>query len=185
MSQVQVQTKFLTAIPPQNSTPTVDGRELEQMVGVALLGDLNQQLADISANMERQVQEKQTLRGEIESIYSMKQNKEILTIEGQSYRDLSPEEAMLLNVTHSATPQTDENGDLTGYRIKEDSFQEATKAVVKTRDERLSGLNSNSELTMLKIQSLIDQRKNALTLLSNLLAASNDVAQNIIGNIRN
>ncbi|MDX1412110.1 MAG: hypothetical protein R3351_08120, partial [Nitrospirales bacterium] len=134
--------------------------------------------------MEHQLEEKQNIRAEMETIYGMKSNKEVLGIEGQSYVDLAPEEARILNVVHTATPQTDALGDVIGYRLKEDQFTQAADGAIKIREERLSELNSNGELTMLKIQSLVDQRKNALTLLSNLLRASNDVAQTIISNIR-
>lgn len=185
MNAIQVQTQNLTQIGRSDTDPLIDGQELDQMVSVALLGDLNQQLADISDHMEFQIEEKQGIRSEIEEIYSMKKDKEILSIEGQNYRDLSPDEAHILKVTQTATPQTNKNGEVTGYRITEEAFQEAADAGVKSRKNHLNELNSNSELTMLKIQSLIDQRKNALTLLSNLLASSNSVAQTIIGNIRN
>jgi len=184
MNNISIQTQTLSATQTKAPGETVDGRELEQMVGVALIGDLNQQLADISNTMEHQLQEKQGLREEMEAIYSMK-DKEIIDSNGTNYRELNLEEATLLKVRETAIPQIDPEGEVTHYLIEEDAFQEATKAGVKIREGKLSGLNSNGELTMLKIQSLIDQRKNALTLLSNLLAASNKVAQNIIGNIRN
>jgi hypothetical protein len=160
------------------------GTELEQMVGVGLLGDLNGQLADISARMNRQIEEKQELRGEIDSIVALRQGREPLEINGQQYRDLSPQEAELLGVTQEAVPQTDESGAVTGYRLAEDLFQGAVAEAIHRREQGLASLNGDGELVMLKIQSLIDQRKNALTLLSNLMAASNEVAKTIINNIR-
>jgi hypothetical protein len=173
----------------QNSSITstskpITGTELEQMVGVGLLGDLNQQLADISSQMERQITEKQDLRNQIDTIFQVKQEQEILEINGQKFRDLTPEQAELLGVTQEATPQTNEAGQVTGYRLSEDLFQQAVDQAVQRRDEGLSSLNGDGELMMLKIQSLVDQRKNALMLLSNLMAASNEVAKTIISNIR-
>jgi hypothetical protein len=47
-----------------------------------------------------------------------------------------------------------------------------------------SGIGSIDEITMLKVQSLVDQRKNALTFLSNLLASADGVARTIIANIK-
>ena len=185
MNSMQVPTQNLSYVQNQNVYTTVSGRELEQMVGVALLGDLNSQLADISEKMRYQVQARQAIRQEMEAIYAMKQNSEALDIEGQSYMDLSLEEAKLLAIIQSATPQTDKSGEVSGYRIKEEKFQEAIKASLKTREDKLADLNSNAEITMLQVQSLVDQRKNALTLLSNLIAASGGVARTIIGNIRN
>ena len=185
MNSIIVQNENLSIASRQAPAQAVDGQELEQIVGVALLGDLNTQLADISEAMERQVQDKQTLRAEMETLYRLRQDKEALNIEGQSYRDFSPQEAELLGVTRIATPQTDEQGRVTGFRIKDELFKEANDSQIKIREEQISELNGNAELVMLKIQSLVEQRKNALTLLSNLMASANDVAQNIIGNIRN
>ena len=167
-----------------NRASPITGTELEQMVGIHLLNDLNGQLSDISSQMERQLKEKQTLREEIDSILKLKQGREILEIKGQKYRDLSPQEAECLGVTQEAVPQTDETSQVTGYRIPEIVFQQATEVAVQKREDGLSSLNGEGELVMLKIQSLVDQRKNALTLLSNLLAASHEVAKTIISNVR-
>jgi hypothetical protein len=162
----------------------VTGTELEQIVGVGLLRDLNGQLADISSHLERQIEEKQTLRGEIDAIVKLKQSRELLEINGQKYRDLSPAEAALVGVTQESVPQTDETGQILGYRLGEDLFQQATETAIKQREDALASLNGDGEMVMLKVQSLVDQRKNALTLLSNLMAASHDVAKTIINNIR-
>lgn len=172
--------------PPEESTrQAITGNELEQWIGWGLLEDLNGQLADISSQMERQLKEKQVLRDEVETIHRIKSRKETLSIEGQNYRDLSPEEAHLLGVTQMATPQTDAMGTVTAYRMKEENFQEAAAVALELRERSLSNLNNHGEMTMIEIQSLVDQRKNALTLLSHLFAVSDHVAQSIIGNIGN
>lgn len=184
MNPTELPNQKLTVTPSRSTGPLVDGRELEELVSAGLVNDINGQLADISKSMQDQLEQKQSIRAEMEIIYTMRSRKEVLNIEGQTYVDLNPEEAGILDLVHTATPQTDENGTILGYRIKEDQFNEATANALETREGRLSELNSNGELTMLKIQSLVDQRKNALTLLSNLLRASNDIAQTIINNIR-
>ena len=50
--------------------------------------------------------------------------------------------------------------------------------------KELAQLNSNSELTAIQIQSLVEQRKNALTLLSNLIAVNCSTLQSIIQNMK-
>jgi hypothetical protein len=184
MNATELTHQKLSVTPSASTAPLVDGRELEELVSAGLVNDINGQLADISKGMQDQLEQKQNIRAEMETLYTMRTHKEILNIEGQSYVDLDPEEAQFLDLIHTATPQTDPNGNILGYRIKEEQFDEATDSALKSREEKLSDLNSNGELTMLKIQSLVDQRKNALTLLSNLLRASNDIAQTIINNIR-
>jgi len=55
---------------------------------------------------------------------------------------------------------------------------------IADRESRLSELNSNPEFTAVQIQSLSDQRKSALNLLSNLIAACGELAKAIIANVR-
>lgn len=184
MNPTEITQQKLTVNPSPSTGPQVDGRELEELVSAGLVNDLNGQLADISKGMQDQLEQKQSIRAEMEIIYTMRTHKEVLDIEGQGYVDLNPEEARILDLVHTATPQTDQDGTILGYRIVEEQFNEATDSALKIREDQLSSLNSNGELTMLKIQSLVDQRKNALTLLSNLLRASNDIAQTIINNVR-
>ncbi len=168
----------------QQAGAATSGTELETLVATSLVGDLNQQLADISDQMKRQLEEKKGIRGELEAIYSLKRDAPVQDIDGVKYVDLSAAQAQLLGVTQKAMPLASENGEVRSYRLKEEEFLEAAKSATELRESRLEGLNSNHELTMIKVQSLIEQRKNAMTLLSNLLAAAGEVAKTIIGNIR-
>ncbi len=162
----------------------IDGREFEQLVGAGLLEDMNQQLSDISYKMEQELVQKQGIRKEIESLYQMEQGKKVIKVNGNQYIDVSPEDAILLGISGDAIPSTDSDGKVTSYRITKEQFDEAIKSGIYLRDEQLKEMNSNNELTMIQIQSLVDQRKNLLNLLSNLMASANSVAQNIIQNIR-
>lgn len=159
-------------------------QQLEQMVGTSLLADLNEQLTQISQKMAHEVTEKRTLRQEIETIYQIDQQNPPIEADGKVFHDLSPEETQLLNLTETAIPQEVEGDKVTLYRVTGEQLQESSKQAVKIREGKLQDINSDGELTMLKIQSLVDQRKNILNLMSNLLAADNSVAQNIIQNIR-
>ncbi len=92
------------------------GTELETMVATSLVSDLNQQLADISNQMKRQLEEKKGIRGELEAIYSLKKEAPVQAIDGVRYVDLSAAQAQLLGVTAQATPLSSENGEVTRYR---------------------------------------------------------------------
>lgn len=46
------------------------------------------------------------------------------------------------------------------------------------------GLQSNAELAMISLQSLMSQRQTAITLASNMLASINGTTRSIIDNIR-
>lgn len=51
-------------------------------------------------------------------------------------------------------------------------------------DARMTALTSNTELTMISIQGLMQQRNQVLQLASNVIAALNEPAKNAIGNLR-
>lgn len=65
-----------------------------------------------------------------------------------------------------------------------DTEKEALTAEIDNKQEELAQLNSNSELTMIQVQSLMDQRKNAMTLLSNLISVNMNTQQSIIQNMK-
>jgi len=60
----------------------------------------------------------------------------------------------------------------------------ALRSQIETTQSEMEALNGNQEITLLAVQSISEQRKNALSLLSNLLAASAEVAKAIIANVR-
>ena len=55
---------------------------------------------------------------------------------------------------------------------------------IETREEDLASHNSNNELTMIRVQSLVDQRKNLFMLLSNLLASKNETLMGLVRNLK-
>lgn len=158
--------------------------DLENTVAVAVVADLDQQLAAISNGMKRQLEDKQALRGELESIHQLRAEPPATTIDGETFVDLSAEQAVLLGATNLGIPLETEGGEVTRYRLSQDEFQVASQNAVESREGRLGELNATGELTMIQIQSLVDQRKNALMLLSNLLAADHEISKTIIANIR-
>lgn len=154
---------------------------LEQTVGVSLIADFNQQLADISANMQDQLAQKQEVRGEISVLQGINAK---TTINNESTN--GQDAVMITQVERDKLLQlgVDKNSIISsgGYLYV---TKEALTATVESRQEKLAGLNSNSELTMIQIQSLVDQRKNMLMLLSNMMASKNDTAMSIIRNLKN
>lgn len=179
-ASIQVQNKALTQTTPGG----VSGPDMEISVSGALVEDLDQQLAQISKTMKETLVEKQALRSELEAIFDLKQNAPVENIDGVEWVNLSPEQAQLLGVTQSAFPKETENGEVIKYSLKKEDFDSATKASKEIREEQIAGLNSNSEMTALKVQALIDQRKNALLLMSNLISSAGEVAKHIIGNTK-
>lgn len=50
--------------------------------------------------------------------------------------------------------------------------------------DAVTGGAMNSELALINLQSLISQRSNALTLMSNMMKSMNDTTRSVINNIR-
>lgn len=116
---------------------------LEQYLGFSLVEDLNAQLTTIAAQLQDELDQKQSLRDEIAA----------------------------LNTQLAQTGLSDDE-------------KESLTAQIENKQEELAQLNSNSELTMIQVQSLMDQRKNAMTLLSNLISVNNSTKQSIIQNMK-
>lgn len=180
-------------LPDIQSTPVVNlshiqplpEENLETFVGAHLVTDLTQQLNDVSRSMKEDLEIKQGLRTEIAELQNLETQTTSVIENGETFRHLNEEQMTKLGYPESATTFEDEASGETLYKISEEDFDTARKNAIGQREETLSQMNSQGELTMLEIQSLVEQRKQALTLLSNLLAASNQIAQTIIGNIRN
>lgn len=158
----------------------VSEAELEKTVGVSLLADFNQQLADISEAMQTQLNEKKELREELASLETLNGRTEVTDSNGEEAVEISAEEKTELE----QMGYTDLN-----FVAKSDGSYTVTKdslgSAIENGQEELAGLNATSELTMLQIQSLVDQRKNAITLLSNLIASKNETLTGIIRNLKN
>lgn len=78
-----------------------------------------------------------------------------------------------LNIGFSSTSSS--------YAIDESSLKSLSDAL----DGKMSDLNSTSELKMIQFQSLMDARKQAMMILSNLLSADHQTKMAVIQNMKN
>lgn len=154
----------------------VSETELEQTIGVSLLADYNQQLADIAQTMQENLDTKQEVSAEIADLQTI-DGRESTEINGESYIELSADETANLAENYPDLVITEQDG--VSYVSKN-----SLEAEISSKQEDLSGLNSTSELLSLQIQSLVDQRKNAITMLSNLIASRDDTLMSIVRNIK-
>lgn len=177
-----------------NSTSSATGvagateTEMDQVLGLSVVSDYDTQLAAIAQTMQDQLQQKQDIREEIMALNALYTQPETTGDDGQVYVDLTAEEVAQLNLTPEQAGQVyevrDGNGNITGYRMLETDFKEVVDTAIENKQMELSQLNSNSELTMIQVQSLVEQRKNAMMLLSNLIAARMSSMQAIIQNMK-
>ena len=158
-----------------------DGMQsLEETIGVALVGDLDSQIQKMGQDMRASLGEKKRVRAEMDVVRgiadktptsnSSLQNPEIII----SAKEKNQLDALQMN-TSGFELQPD--GTYKGPRNNIGSFLE-------TKKEELLSLNSDSEITYLQLQGLMDQRKTAFTLLSNLMAAESETTAAIVRNIK-
>lgn len=177
-----IQTNTVSLSPLVNSSIPFDENALEQVVGFTLLSDLNQQLTQVATSMRDQLVAKESVRSTLSWIESLQGRQTQKSLFGNDSVAITEQEKQKLldlgfkNIKFSS--RTDGNS---GFMVEKSSLTEA----IDMKKEELAGLNSQTELVALQIQSLVDQRKNAMSLLSNLLASRNETIMGIIRNLKN
>ncbi len=155
--------------------------DLEQTVGISLIADFNAQLSQLSSSMQEQLETKNSLRSDIGTLQAYSSRTTVKNSNGDDAVIVTASEKdALINAGYTGL-SFEEKTDGTGYALSKSSLT----SCISIKQEELAGINSNSELSMLQIQSLVDQRKNALMLLSNLLASKNESLAGIIRNLKN
>ena len=160
-----------------STTPAgVSETELEQTVGIALLADYNQQLADIAQTMQENLSAKRTAQEEITEIQLIN-TRDSVEIAGTSYVEINGDEYNAIKSAYPTLGIKEENGK---YYVSKSGLE----SVISAKQQELAGLNTTSEMISLQIQSIVDQRKQAITMLSNLLASRNDTLMTIVNNLK-
>ena len=163
---------------------SVSESELDQVLGLSIVSDYDTQLAAIAQIMQQELQQKEEIRQEITALTSLYTQPETTEADGNVYVELTVDEATQLNLTTTASQVLDGSGNIIGYKMLKTDFKEVVDTAVENKQMELAQLNSNSEMTMIQVQSLVEQRKNAMMLLSNLIAARNSGMQAIIQNMK-
>lgn len=183
MNYVYAQNIRVDHVGAQAVPGTVSETELEETIGVSLITDYNEQLANIAETMKNQLDQKKEVRDEIFGLEAMK-GKPTEERNGKTVVELTKEEAQKLDVVLISEPKLNDRGQIVGYYLDKETFDERIEAAVEKKERELTDLNSTSELTMLQVQSLVDQRKNALLMLTNLIASKNETMMGIIRNMK-
>ncbi len=178
MYQQQIQNNAV--IRPINTQAATTGKisetALEKTVGVSLLADYNQQLGDIAKSLQENLNTKNNISSEIGTLQRI-QTQDTIDVNGEASYKLSDEQASNLSTKYPDLKISQSGG--VSY-VSKNSLENQ----ISSRQEKLAGLNSTSELVSMQIQSVVDQRKSAVTLLSNLIASRDDTLMNIIRNIK-
>ncbi len=175
LSNLSLSTKKLVSETTEDS--------LKNLAGFSLLSQLQNQLESISKQILKDHETKQQLQEEIEILRNLEGKLE--TPENLEKDALFSEyEIRLLDSKSSNTkPTLEKNSNPVSYPSKEKTT-DSLETAIRDRENQLIELNSSSEINLLQIQSLTEQRKNLFSLISNLLATSHESAKNIINNFK-
>lgn len=150
--------------------------ELEETIGVALIADYNKQLAGIAGEMQDNLNEKKSIRSELVSL-QMIGTKDVSKIDGTQAYELTEDEANSLRQTYPDVFLIEE---AQTTAIGKDNLE----SLLAAKQQELANVNSNSEMIALQIQSVINQRKEAVLMLSNLVASRSETMMSIARNLK-
>lgn len=168
---LHIESSQAITVPLSNPSP-INERELEQVVGVKLLEDYNLQLTQIAGRMQDNLEQKQIIRTEIGVLNDLSSRSE-----GGKDIELSPEEARELGEQFPKLVFSSSGGKTVVTRS-------SVANLIADKQQDLAGFNTAGEMTALEIQSIVDQRKLAITLVSNLMAGRNETLLNIARNLK-
>lgn len=151
---------------------TTDEINLEQVLGVSLLGEYNDQLTQIANELLTAQQERQTIQSDIDKLEVLAQQ-EPISFNNETYIAIDEAYLDLFSV--------DQLTEIDGQTCV---IQDNLESLIQNKNLTLASLHSQNEVSSIKIQSLMDQRKQTLTILSNLLASKNDMMMTLARNMK-
>lgn len=163
----------------QTSGDSVNG--LEAMLGGAVVEELDAQINMFSADLIAINTEKQLVRSDLNTITAMKTNPtdvdgvEVFILNDEDKSDLeSLAESLGIDIEYTE----DDSGNVGVSRAMLESVESAL-------DNKLQDLNTSSEMKMISFQSLMDARKQAMMMLSNMISSDNQTKMAVIQNLKN
>lgn len=173
----------VSSIGPADSIPIGDG-EIEDLANLSLLSEIDEEIRRMGALFREDHEQRAAINRDLSFLRGLESRTTSYTEAGgqREFITLSgPESERLRQIDPELDVRFAGGGYPNGpYAVN----REQLRGVVETKEENLASHNSNSELMMIRIQSLVDQRKNLFMLLSNLLASKNEILTNIVRNLR-
>lgn len=141
------------------------------------IGDYNQELVSLNA-LKKSFRDNKIKVGNIKAqpVHSREEEGGLTTEVRMIDED---QQAYLAEIAEEVGIDSEELNLKSGF-ISEENLDSITEAI----DAQIKNLNSTSELKMIYFQSVIDARKQAMLMLSNLLKADSDTKSAIIQNMK-
>lgn len=143
--------------------PLKSASHLDDFINLSFLSNTDSQLQAIAEKLEQSLINKKQIRWQLSELNNLSQEKQI-SINGQNYIKIEKPEHESLFQPSSLKIFNQEK------YIKPQSI----KSQIQVNQESLIQLNQNQEFLTLEIQSLISQRQQAIQLVSNIIAKSNE-----------
>lgn len=163
------------------NAPSNNGMQtMEEAVGVNMLGDLDSQISKIGNDMRESLGKKKEIRAEMDVARK---------ISDKPLAEGSTPETPLIKISADELAQLGKLGiNTTDFKVQPDGSyigpQKTVTSFIEGKKEEMAQLNSESEITYLTLQGLMDERKTAFTMLSNLMSAEHETTAAIIRNFK-
>lgn len=176
MEATQVQTPGIQGVHAATTSAGISEAAMEATLSGSLLSDYNEQLANIAQVMQTNLNAKKVIREELTQLQQIN-TREIEEVGGIKSVEVTEEEMNKLKNQYPGLSFTTQDG-------KHYVSKTGLESVIMGKQEEMAGLNTNSEMMAIQIQTLVDQRTQALTMLSNLIASRHEGAMSIIRNMK-
>lgn len=177
LQNITYQNKINTA----SIATTVDTPSQESLSHVMLIngvGSIDQSIKGLAQEMKSDLNQKNTYRSQVASINTVLNRPKIKLEDGTAAHEVSDAEMAWLNkLADTQLTFTTIGGK---HYISEESLTNLKDSI----NGSIQDLNTGAEMRSLELQSLMDQRKNLMTLLSNMMASGTEIISNIIRNIK-
>ncbi|EKD41502.1 MAG: hypothetical protein ACD_73C00690G0005 [uncultured bacterium] len=168
----------VTPIAPAE-TGVASSESINQVLMVNALGNIDEQIKGISQGLKGEMEQKTNLRNDLNYLNSLSLKQQTVLADGTK--------AILLDDVSLAKLNTISAGSFaatTGADGKKYITADQMNALKETVSGKIQDLNSGWEMKAIEMQSLMDQRKNMITMLSNIMAVNNETLMGIIRNFK-
>lgn len=160
----------------------------------ATVGTFDDQLEDMNDDLKKNNEDKQEVRTDQAEASSVESNTQNCTANGVGsggWQITAAQQAELnelstkygLGEFPAGVSSVDENGQTQVVYTKE-AFETAMENLKDAMSGKIETLNSTSELKMIKFQGLMDARKQAIMMLTNMIQSQSQTNQGIIQNMK-
>lgn len=159
--------------------------EIESLANLSLLTEIDDELRRMGASFREENEKRSAINRDLSFLRGLEARPTSYT-EAAGQREFVTLSGAERDRLRQIDPQLEVRFAGGGYPNGPHAVNRSTlRALIETKEETVASHNSNNELMMIRVQSLVDQRKNLFLLFSNLLASRSETMMNLVRNLRN